>query len=136
MVLKRKKERDRERSFTKVNIGDKTVNLGKLRTKDFYWLMCKTIKPTAITKWEREDVNPDNWSKLFLIHYICTPSTKLQAFQCQIIHRHTPTRKFLYVRQVIDSPRCERCNDIDTLMHLFCCCPCSSKFLGKRFQIH
>ena len=117
----------------KINIGDKIVNLGKLQTKDFYWLIRKTVKPNAITKWEREDVNPDNWSRLFLIPYICTRSTKLQAFQYQIIHRYIPTRKFLYVRKVIDSPRCERCNDIDTLMHHFCSCPAVVNFWESVF---
>ena len=86
------------------------------------------VKPTAVSKWEFEGFIPDKWSDVFLLPYICTRSTKLQAFQYQIIHRYIPTRKFLFVRRITDDPNCNRCNNVDTLAHHFFSCPTVADF--------
>ena len=86
------------------------------------------MTPTAVVKWEKEGFKYDQWADLFNMPYRCTRSTKLQSFQFQIIHRYIPTRKFLFVRDIIDSPKCTRCHEIDTMMHHFVTCRKLSAF--------
>ena len=113
---------------------DKQVSLAKIRTKDYYWLSFEKVKPTAVMKWEIEGIEPGPWADLFNIPYVCTKSTKLQAFQYQVIHRYIPTRKFLFVRRIADNPHCTQCNDIDTITHYFVSCPRVAVFWDTVFE--
>ena len=113
---------------------DKQISLEKIRTKDFYWLSLEKVKPTALMKWEIEGIEPGPWDDLFNIPYVCTKSTKLQAFQYQVIHRFIPTRKFLFVRRIVDNPHCTQCNDLDTITHYLVSCPSVAVFWDTVFE--
>lgn len=117
-----------------VIMNDKRITLGKMRTRDFYWLGIKAVKPTAVDRWEREGFIPDEWVKIFRNPYTCTKSTKLQAFQYRVIHRFIPTRRFLFVRHIVDSPKCLQCKENDTITHHFFGCPRVAKFWEDVFK--
>ena len=99
-----------------------------LRHREFYRLGIERTKPAAVRKWEGEGFSPKDWSDIFTVPYTCTKSTKLQSFQYQIIHRFTPTRRFLCIRKIVDSPACLRCKGVDTIIHHFYDCPKVAKF--------
>ena len=85
-------------------------------------------------KWEIEGIKPEPWADFFNIPYECTKSTKLQAFQYQIIHRYIPTKKFLFVRSITDSPHCKHCKGLDTIVHYFVSCPRVAVFWETVFK--
>ena len=58
-----------------------------------------------------------NWKKVFRIPYECTASTKLQTLHYRIVHRYLPTKRYLYVRGVVESQLCPECDEVDTLEH-------------------
>ena len=76
---------------------------------------------------------PDDWADVFRIPYTCTKSTKLQAFQYQVIHRYIPTKRFLFVRHIVDRPNCFKCNDDDTITHHLFRCPRVLNFWNDVF---
>ena len=117
-----------DRGMITVELNGQRVSLLKVRARDFYRMGLKRTKPTALGKWEAEGFSPDEWGVFFSIPYTCTKSTKLQSFQYQIIHRFTPTRKFLFVRKLVDSPICTRCSGVDTIAHHFYDCHKVAKF--------
>ena len=105
-------------------IGTKDRQIATLRTKELYSLGLTSRKPKALLKWESERIAPEPWPDFLVIPYKCCASTQLQSFQYQVIHRYLPTRRFLFVRHIIDSQECTYCGEIDTLVHhLYNCQP-------------
>lgn len=119
----------------RVAFNGKQTSILKMRTKDYYKIRVENnrVKPTAVNRWEEERIVPSEWKQVFRIPYTCTKSTKFQSFQYQIIHRYIPTRKFLFVRHIVDSPKCNQCNDVDTISHHFLGCPRVTKFWDELF---
>ena len=63
-----------------------------------------------------------SWDKVFKIPYTCTKSTKLQTLQYRILHRYLPTQRYLFIRNVTETPECRQCKQMDTIEHfLFEC---------------
>ena len=116
-----------------VTVQDKRVSLHKIRTRGFYNLGLEICIPTALKRWEYEGLAPQKWSDILYLPYTCTRSTKLQSFQFQVIHRYVPTKKFLYLRRLVDTPNCPNCGMVDTLIHHFFLCHMVRSFWENVF---
>ena len=114
--------------------GDKVIPISRFATRDFYKFTKRVVTPTAVQRWEYQGIHPQSWPEVFYIPYKCTKSTKLQAFQYQIIHRYIPTRKFLHIRGVVDSPTCLYCDCNDSMVHYFYACRAVRTFWIKVFD--
>ena len=97
-------------------------------TKSIYKTIKLKVTPTAVKRWEYQGLTPPSWTKAFKIPYSCTRSTKLQSFQYQVIHRFIPTRKYLHLRNIVQSPVCLHCDRIDTLVHFLFSCRTTRSF--------
>ena len=75
--------------------------------------------PTASLKWN--NIFPDlNWKTIFTKCFKTTIDTQLQWFQARIIHRILPTRRYLHICKIVDSPVCLFCtNHEESINHLF-----------------
>ena len=90
-----------------IKYRDQEIQLRLIQTKQIYSVVSKaTVIPTAVQRWQNEGFDHISWSDVMLMPYKCTKSTKLQAFQYQIIHRFIPTNKYLYVRGIKESAAC------------------------------
>ena len=65
-----------------------------------------------------------NWKTIFIKCFKTTIDTQLQWFQARIIiYRILPTRRYLNICKIVDSPQCLFCiNHEETLTHLFWGC--------------
>ena len=106
-----------------------------IKTKQLYSLVNDAVTiPTAFDRWQKEGLGQANWSNVIYLSYSCTKSTKLQAFQFQLMHRFIPTNKFLFVRGIVESPACRRCTSDDTIIHYFFACRTVRAFWGQVSQ--
>ena len=71
------------------------------------------------------------WQKLHSVAFISSRETKLQSLQFKIIRRIVPCRKYLFKREIIDSPECHICGETDTLVHFFLTCRVVRLFLMR-----
>ena len=84
--------------------------------------------PTATLKWNIKFPNL-NWKTIFIKCFKTTIDTQLQWFQARIIHRILPTRRYLHMCKIVNSPHCLLCiNQEETLIHLFWECNVVKKF--------
>ena len=112
-------QRDRLFNF---HIGEKVVKLREMRSYHFYQAQIGQETPSAVTRWEHYGRSMASWDKVFRVPYTCTKSTKLQTLQYRILHRYLPTRRYLFIRNVTESPECRQCEQMDTIEHfLFEC---------------
>ena len=112
----------------------KRKSINEICSSDFYHAEVGNTSPKAIAKWENEGNSPGDWAESFKIPYRCTKSTKLQTLHYRVMHRYLPTRRFLYVRKVIDSPACKYCNEIDTIVHFLYECRTVINIWERVFQ--
>lgn len=85
-------------------------------------------------RWEFYEYNVSSWKKVFRIPYICTKSTKLQTLQYRILHRYIPTRRYLFIRNVVDAPHCLECQQMDTLEHFLFKCEKVKPLWNRLFE--
>lgn len=62
------------------------------------------------------------WSKIFALPFKLVRETKYQTLQFQILHRTDPCKRYLYVRNIIDSEDCPQCGIPDDIVHYFVNC--------------
>ena len=104
----------------------KVIQISKANSKTAYLYFRESINkvPTCIRKWIEyfphldEKAQRDNFTRTFLM----TKETKLQSFQYKILHRYIHCRKKLHEMTIIDSPNCEHCGTLDTIIHFFVEC--------------
>ena len=91
----------------------------------------KQILNKAENKWN--DSYPDiEWSKIYMIPFLCTIDTKLRAFQYKFLKRILPTNDFLNKCKIVSSSLCDLCNmHTETVIHLFWECQVSQNFWSQ-----
>ena len=93
------------------------------RCKLFYLSALPIRTPTAVLQWNFKGYDHgEQWRKIHNLPYETTQSTKLQSLQYRIIHRFFPTRRYLHVIGIVDSPNCTECGGREDLAHLFFNC--------------
>ena len=79
-------------------------------------------EPTSLLTWNAMYLDLD-WKNIFTKSFVTTQDTQLRWFQFRLLHRILPTRRYLNVRKLADSPTCNLCNRyIQTVKHLFWGC--------------
>ncbi len=78
--------------------------------------------PKAIIAWENVYTSlknkEDKFRKTrFTIPFISTRDTRLQSFQCKILHRTCPCNEWLKNIKIKSESTCSYCNEIDTITH-------------------
>ena len=123
-----------------VHINGKIYPLEEVSCNMFYIKLVeyKGREPTCIRKWKEDypkfnDAEVTLWSDIFKTPYKTTIETQLQSFQYQVIHRLITCKKRLFDLKIKDSPKCEFCNDIDTIVHFFVYCPKIEAFWKSFF---
>ena len=102
------------------------IKEGNSKLRDF--LHKDDKQPTAVLKWNSY-LPALNWSKIFKTCHNTTIDTQLRWFQLRILHRILPTRRYLHICNITDSPICLFCrNHEETLCHLFWECQFVQKF--------
>ena len=110
-------EREQE---PKILVKDKEIPLSLLKASYFNALSVPKVIPTAQRRWEAENVMfGEKWSRVYLLPFKVTTSTRLQSLQFKIIHRFFPTRRYLCTRKVVEDPFCNNCGNIESLEHCF-----------------
>ena len=125
---------DKERSEPpNIWVNDQEVSVAMIRSKHYYKHRIINKTPKAIVRWEELGYIDMNWEKVFMIPYKCTKSTQIQSLQYRILNRYIPTKRYLYIRQLIGSPQCAECGVDETLEHFFYRCSSINSIWAKIF---
>ena len=125
---------DKERSEAPtIWVNDQEVSAAVIRSKHFYKHRIINKMPKATVRWEELGYIDMNWEKVFMIPYKCTKSTQIQSLQYRILNRYIPTKRYLYIRQLIGSPQCAECGVDETLEHFFYHCSSINSIWAKIF---
>ncbi len=93
-----------------------------VKTK-FLWMRV----PRCCEKWAEDYPNfkkaENIWPNIFKLSFNTTWETKLQSFQYRIIHWIITCCKMLSDINLINSPKCLYCNEIDNIRHFVLFCP-------------
>ena len=101
------------------------------QTKNIYSILTNnSVKPPCIKKWENTfSINPSEWKKIFTKPFKTTSDCQLRWFQLRILYRIIPTRKYLFLCKIVETPLCLYCDgQEDSLVHMIWGCPVSQKF--------
>ena len=93
-------------------------NAESLTRKAIYKLILKTDICHCETIWERKlgkKINENTWNNIFA----CTKEVKLQEIQWKIVHNIFPTNILLTRMGKEKSEKCEVCDEIDFVEHMF-----------------
>ena len=111
-----------------------SINLMKMKNKDYYWLFVKKSTPlvTALSKWERDlSSNDIHWKNYFKqIKFMCKEN-KLKEFYFKLIHRILVSKKELHLFGVSNNSNCTYCGQPDSLCHTFIECHLSKQFFNN-----
>ena len=110
-----------------------TIDLTKLKCKDYYWLFISGTKtvPVGPTKWEKElSVGNINWEQKFMQIGKTCRENKLREFNFKLIHRIVVTRKELCIYGIENSNKCIYCDEPDSILHTFVNCPKTRYFIN------
>ena len=113
------------RTTPKIKVCDDIVDMHQAKTKDYYnALMPGKTSARCCMKWAKSgyDFTEKKWQEIFTLPYKCCKSSKLQSQQYRVLHRYVPTQKFLFIRQISESPKCKFCKDVDTIEHFLVYC--------------
>lgn len=123
-VINSEKLRAEERAIRPVlEINGKAVPLWLIKSRYFYSRLLTDRTPAAQLKWEENNIDfEEGWRNIFALPFQITKSTKLQSLQYRITHRFFPTRRYLFIRNVVDDPFCDECGEVDSLEHYFVEC--------------
>ena len=77
------------------------------------------------TKWITELALDDvsNWEKLYLMAKHCNANANIRFFNYLILHRTLLTNRKLYQFRLIESEKCDTCQETETILHLLVDCP-------------
>ena len=108
-------------------IGDAFVwrFLYKSSVKDIYSCLVRTSEtPKCIEKWSKVLAVETDTKAVFDKIFRTTREKCLIWFQYKLLYNLLPTGRFLFQRQLVDSPVCVFCKDAEeTLVHMFWDCP-------------
>ena len=110
-----------------------SINLLKIKSKDFYWLITNksVTKATGPRKWEHETQRMNlNWPCYFSKLKLICKERKLREFYYKFLHRIIATRKKLYCFGIESNKDCLYCNESDSIGHTFIDCHKSKYFLN------
>ena len=114
-----------------------SINLTKMKNKNYYWLFVKKSTPlvTALSKWERDlSSNDIHWKNYFTqIKFMCKEN-KLKEFYFKLIHRILVSKKELHLFGVSNNSNCTYCGQPDSISHTFIECHLSKKFFQNVLQ--
>lgn len=100
------------------------------KSKAFYSSFChfSYLLPTSQPAWRRDLGIPEITPYFRLLSRLKVPPYYL-CFQWKLLHRLTPTRRFLFLRKLADSQLCLFCEVMpDTLEHFFFSCDYVTQF--------
>ena len=100
-------------------------------TKTFYSVLTNNaVQPPCIGKWEETYIDSSfNWKKIFLQPFTTTIDNQLRWFQLRVLHRRIPTKRFLHLCKISESPLCPFCiNQEESIIHMLWSCPLSQQF--------
>ena len=114
-----------------------SIDLTKMKNKDYYWLFMKksTPKVTVISKRERDlSSNDIHWKNYFKqIKFMCKEN-KLEEFNFKLAHRILVSKKELHLFGVSNNSDCTYCGQPDLISHTFIECHHSKQFFHKVLQ--
>ena len=111
-----------------------SINLLKVKSKDFYWLITNksVTKATGPRKWEHEIQRMNlNWPCYFSKLKLICKESKLREFYYKFLHRIIVTKKELYCFGIESNKDCLYCNESDSIGHTFIDCH-QSKYFFKH----
>ena len=112
-------------------------NISKVQSKQVYVHIIKAnaITPTSQNKWVEyyPFLETICWKKVYLLPFEIANSSYLITFQYKIIHRIFNCNYNLFVWNILDSPACSLCNQIDNIEHYFFYCH-QSKFFWTQLE--
>ena len=102
--------------------------LYKSSVKDIYSCLVKTSEtPKCIEKWGKVLAVEIDTKAVFDNFFRTTREKCLIWFQCKLLYNLLPTGRFLFQRQLVDSPVCVFCKGAEeTLLHMFWDCTAHS----------
>ena len=114
-----------------------SINLTKMKNKDYYWLFGKKSTPlvTTLSKWERDlSSNDILWKNYFKqIKFMCKEN-KLKEFYFKLVHRILVSKKELHLFGVSNNSNCTSCGQPDSISHTFVGCHHSKTFFQNVLQ--
>ena len=108
-----------------------TIDLLKLRSKDYYWLFLNKRKPQATgpMKWDRDFVPTAlPWHQIFDRVKVICKENQLREFYFKLIHRIVATKKELALYGIKDNNICFYCGEPDSVLHTFQNCRTTTSF--------
>ncbi len=94
--------------------------------------------PKCCEKWAEDYPNfkkaENIWPNIFKLSFNTTRETKVQSFQYWIIARTITCCKMLSDNNLISSPKCLFCNEIDNIKHFLLFCPKVHNFWNSFFH--
>ena len=115
---------------------DITINLLKMKNKDYYWLLIKNTKDKHILKgsekWKRDLQSDATVIDSFFRRVRCiSRDNKLREFYFKLLHRIVVTRRELHFFGLEKDPLCIYCQENDSIFHTFCNCHWSKEFYSE-----
>ena len=93
------------------------IRAGNCKVREY--LDRNDVPPTATLKWNTHFPGLV-WKTIFVKCFRTTIDTQLQWFQARILHRILPTRRYLNICKIVNSPNCLFCVEYEeSLCHLF-----------------
>ena len=112
-----------------------TLYLNKIKTSDFYTLLCTKIHTTGHSgpqRWSKDlSLDENKWEKIFTSLKTVCRETKLKEFQYKLIHRIVVTKKELYRYGIKEDDECIYCGDKDSINHTFRDCHFVKNFIQQ-----
>ena len=112
-----------------------TLYLNKIKTSDFYTLLCTKIHTTGHSgpqRWSKDlSLDEDKWEKIFTSLKTVCRETKLKEFQYKLIHRIVVTKKELYRYGIKEDDECIYCGEKDSINHTFRDCHFVKNFIQR-----
>ena len=103
----------------------KNCVIGNISRKMYFKLINKSETLSINREWrETYDIDKEN-TKLWSMSHECSSEIKLRQLQWKILHRIYPTNTLLFKMKIKVSEECDFCNERDTIIHFFACCPVS-----------
>ena len=77
------------------------------------------VVPKGQVKWSEElNLHIDtNWEPIYSRAQKCNLNARIKFFNYQILHRSLATNKKLMVFGITDNNQCDKCSNIETIMH-------------------
>ena len=115
----------------KITLNSKT--LCDITNKDFYNYYLKSIfeKPYIHNYWEQTLRCKINWDAFYLVLNKTLPDNKIKQFKYKAIHRILATNANLFKWNIVNSPLCKLCNEVEDYEHFFIHCKYLDTFWSK-----